>query len=29
MENFILLKEEQPGAKEIEFEDYLKEFELD
>jgi carbamoyltransferase len=29
MENFVLLKAEQPGAKEIDFEDYLKEFELD
>ncbi len=29
MENIVLLKDEQPGAKEIEFEDYLKEFELD
>jgi carbamoyltransferase len=29
LEDYILLKEEQPGAKQIEFEDYLKEFELD
>ncbi len=29
MENIVLLKEEQPGAKEVDFDDYLKEFELD
>jgi carbamoyltransferase len=29
MENVILLKEEQPGAREVDFDDYLKEFELD
>jgi hypothetical protein len=29
MENFILIKHEQPNAREIDVEDYLKEFELD
>ncbi|HKQ48225.1 MAG TPA: carbamoyltransferase [Phycisphaerae bacterium] len=29
MENIVLLKEEQPGAREVDFDDYLKEFELD
>ena len=29
MESFILIKEEQPNAKEIDVEDYLKEFALD
>jgi len=29
LENFLLLKEEQPGAKAVDFQDYLNEFELD
>jgi len=29
LENYVLLKEEQPGAKEVDFQDYLNEFELD
>ena len=29
LENYVLLKEEQPGAKAVDFQDYLNEFELD
>jgi len=29
LENYVLLKDEQPGAKEVDFQDYLNEFELD
>ena len=29
LESFILIKQEQPNAKEIDIEDYLKEFALD
>ena len=29
LENYMLLKDEQPGSKQVDFDDYLKEFELD
>jgi len=29
LENYVLLKDEQPGSKQVDFDDYLKEFELD
>src|SRR6185436_20567837 len=29
LENYVLLKDEQPGAKAVDFQDYLNEFELD